>query len=77
MTLKCKIMKQNNEDFYQPNQGVDYIAHSSVRTCKQVCMGFLLLRLRAANGNVCFRYSIMRGAICGLDSSNTPPTSDM
>ena len=55
--LKLKIIKQNNEDFYQPDQGVDYISHSSVQTCKEGSMGFLLMQLRAANGNVYFWYN--------------------
>jgi hypothetical protein len=50
MTLKLKIIQQNNEIFYQPNPGVVYISHSSVRTCKQGCTGFLVMRLR-------FRYN--------------------
>lgn len=40
---------------FQSNRGVHYISHSSARTCKQGCMGFILMRQHAAN--VLFRYN--------------------
>jgi hypothetical protein len=40
MMLKFKIIKQNNEGFYQPNPGVDYISHSSVQLVNKATWDF-------------------------------------
>jgi hypothetical protein len=50
-----QIENHSNEiikDFRQSNQGVDYITHSSVPSCKHGYMGFLLTQLCAVGGNV-------------------------
>lgn len=61
-TRKCRLCMfkwKNHEDVYQPNLGcrLDYISHSTVPTCKQGCMGFMLMWLCAASGNIHFRHN--------------------
>ena len=72
MTVKLKIIQLNHLDFYQPNQGVDYIiSHIQVfKLVNKVEWDFSSFGSMQPMAMSALGIDLMPGAACGFDSSN-------